>query len=66
MNTPWYRQSISSKEFKTGLKEAPLFQIKNLLGVFGKEEKEGQKVKSRLEAVKEEIQRRKEMKVNGK
>ncbi len=59
MNTPWYRQSISSKEFKAGLKEAPLFQLKNLLGVFAKEEREGQKVKSRLAAVKEEVERRK-------
>lgn len=58
MNTPWYRQSISSEGFKTGLKEASLFQIRNLLGVFGKEQREGQKVESRLAAVKEEVERR--------
>mgnify|MGYP000909553664 FL=1 len=56
---PWYRQPIGSEEFKTGLKETKLFRLYMLLGSLVKEEREGQKVKARIAAVKTEIEGRK-------
>lgn len=57
--TPWYRESISSRKFKTGLKEAPLGQLKNLKVTFALEERQGQKVSTRFDAISREIERRK-------
>lgn len=55
----WYRQQVSSKEFKTGLKGAPLWELRNLRATFGLEQRKGQKVKNRLVSVKQELERRK-------
>ncbi|MCH3962661.1 MAG: hypothetical protein LKE46_00065 [Clostridium sp.] len=55
----WYRQPIQSKEFKEGLKQEKLFRLYMLLASLIKEEREGQKVKSRINAVRREIGRRK-------
>lgn len=55
----WYRRPIQSKEFKEGLKLERLFRLYMVLASFIKEEKEGQKVRTRINAVRREIGRRK-------
>jgi hypothetical protein len=55
----WYRQPIQSKEFKEGLKEERLFRLYMVLASLIKEENEGQKVRTRINAVRREIGRRK-------
>lgn len=56
---PWYRQSVESKEFRKGLNETKLSRLYMLLASLTKEEREGQKVSTRIAAVKGEIERRK-------
>jgi len=55
----WYRQPLQSKEFKEGLKQEKLFRLYMLLASLIKEEGEGQKLKTKINAVKKEIGRRK-------
>lgn len=55
----WYRQPIQSREFKEGLKQEKLFRLYMLLASLIKEEGEGQKVTTRINAVRREIGRRK-------
>jgi len=57
----WYNHSVSSKEFKTGLKGADLFQLRSLLGVFRKRQLEGQKVTAKISAIRKEKERRKKV-----
>ena len=61
MNDYWYNHPVSSKEFKTGLKGADLFQLRSLLGVFRKRQLEGQKVTAKINAIKKEKERRKKV-----
>lgn len=63
--TPWYRESISIRKFKAGLKEAPLGQLKNLKVTFALEQRQGQKVSTRFAAVSKEIERRKKSAENN-
>ncbi|AZV58856.1 hypothetical protein [Clostridium sp. AWRP] len=55
----WYRQPVNSSEFKAGLKETKLFRLYMLLASLTKEEREGQKVSTRIAVVRREIERRK-------
>jgi hypothetical protein len=41
---PWYRQPVSSPEFKAGLKGSTLKQLKSLKAVFTLEQRQGKKV----------------------
>ena len=59
MSDFWYRQPTQSREFKEGLKQEKLFRLYMLLASLIKEEKEGQKVRTRINAVRKEIGRRK-------
>lgn len=59
MEKDWYNHSVSSKEFKTGLKGADLFQLRSLLGVFRKRQLEGQKVTAKINTIRKEKERRK-------
>jgi hypothetical protein len=54
----WYRESISSRKFKTGLKEAAPFALTMARVALGVELKKGDKVKSKLDAISKEIERR--------
>lgn len=55
----WYRQPIQNRKFKEGLKQERLFRLYMVLASFVKEEGEGQKVRTRVNAVRKEIGRRK-------
>nr|DAI90588.1 MAG TPA: hypothetical protein [Caudoviricetes sp.] len=55
----WYRQPVSDPEFKKGLKQERLFRLYMVLACFVKEEGEGQKLETKINAVKVEIRRRK-------
>lgn len=55
---PWYREAIGSAEFKKGLKEAPLWQLKNLKVAFALEQMKGEKVSTKLSAVSKEVKER--------
>ncbi|OAA93041.1 hypothetical protein [Clostridium coskatii] len=56
---PWYRQPVEGKEFRKGLKETKIFRLYMLLASLTKEEREGQKVSTRIAVVRREIERRK-------
>ncbi len=54
----WYRKPIGSTEFKKGLNEAPLWQLKNLKVAFALEQRNGEKVSTRLSVVSKEVKER--------
>lgn len=56
---PWYRESINSRKFKTGLEEAAPFALTMARVALGVELKKGDKVKSKFDAISREIERRK-------
>lgn len=58
----WYNYATGSKEFKAGLKEAPLYQLRSLLGVFGKKQKQGEKVADKIMAIRKEVKGRRRSK----
>lgn len=60
---PWYRQLVSSKEFKNGLKKASCFDLTMAKVSLGIELRRGEKVKSKIAAIKKEIERRKNINV---
>ncbi|ABQ23624.1 hypothetical protein [Clostridium kluyveri] len=59
MDKYWYDYSSGSKEFKLAIKKAPLYQLRSLLGVFGKKQKQGEKVSDKIVAIRKEMVRRK-------
>jgi len=56
---PWYRKPLNSLEFKKGLKEAEPFALTMAKVALGIEFKRGEKVESKVTAIKKEIERRK-------
>lgn len=54
----WFRLPADDENFKSNLKIASMFQLKMALIVLGKEQKEGQKHKTRIIAIRKEIQKR--------
>lgn len=57
----WYNQSVDSKKFRTGLREAPESQLVKLLVAFTVKRKRGEKVTDEINAVREEKERRRKM-----
>lgn len=58
MTEEWFRLPADDENFKSTLRTASLFQLKMALIVLGKEQKEGQKHKTRITAIRKEIQKR--------
>lgn len=54
----WYRLPADDVNFKSALQEASMFNLKMALLVLEKEQREGQKHKTRIKAIKREIERR--------
>lgn len=58
MTEGWFRLPADDENFKSNLKTASVFQLKMALTALGKEQKEGQKYKTRITAIRKEIQKR--------
>jgi hypothetical protein len=54
----WYRLPADDVNFKSALKEVSIFNLKMALMVLEKEQREGEKHKTRITAIKREIERR--------
>ena len=58
MTEGWFRLPADDENFKSALKTASVFELKMALTVLGKEQKEGQKHKTRITAIRKEMQKR--------
>lgn len=54
----WFRLPAEDGNFKSALGTVTLFELKMALTVLGKEQNEGQKHKTRITAIRKEIQKR--------